>query len=112
MPQPASLSPTRLAAQVDAAVERLRERLPRAGDRAAMLSHSAGGWLGRVYLQDFGTERFDRLVSLGAPHLPPPEGAAGIVDQTRGILKFCDDQFPGAHHGAVRAWTWVSCLGS
>jgi hypothetical protein len=67
-----------------------------------MLCHSAGGWLARLYLQDFGTAGFDRLVSLGSPHRPPPEGAQGIVDQTRGILKFCEDNCPGAFHGEVR----------
>jgi hypothetical protein len=58
----------------------------------------AGGWLGRVYLHDFGTDGVDRFVSLGSPHQPPPEG---ILDQTRGILTYCSDTFPGAFHPEV-----------
>jgi hypothetical protein len=87
--------------QVDAAVNALRERTEE-GESLAMLSHSAGGWLARVYLQDFGTNGFDRLISLGSPHLPPAAGSKGIIDQTRGILKFVDDTIPGAYHGEVR----------
>jgi pimeloyl-ACP methyl ester carboxylesterase len=84
---------------VRAAVEALRERTAKGSPPAAILSHSAGGWLARVYLQDFGTEGFDRLVSLGSPHRPPPEG---VLDQTRGILTFCESSCPGAFHGEVR----------
>jgi hypothetical protein len=84
--------------QVEKAAADLRERC---GSTSAVLCHSAGGWLARLYLQDFGTAGFDRLVSLGSPHRPPPEGAQGIVDQTRGILKFCEDNCPGAFHGKV-----------
>eukprot|EP00798_Chlamydomonas_sp_ICE-L_P010647 gene10647-12327_t len=63
-----------------------------------MLTHSAGGWLGRLYLRDFGTEGVDRFVSLGSPHRPPPIGAEGVVDQTRGILTYIDQESPGAFH--------------
>lgn len=66
-----------------------------------ILAHSAGGWLGRIYMKDFGTTGIDRFVSLGSPHLPPPEGAEGVVDQTRGILTFCNDNCPGAYHNEV-----------
>ena len=44
----------------------------------------------------------DRFVSLGSPHRAPPAGAAGVVDQTRGILNFVSDACPGAHHSEVR----------
>jgi hypothetical protein len=33
----------------------------------------AGGWLGRVYLLDWGVQGVDRFVSLGSPHQPPPQ---------------------------------------
>lgn len=48
-------------------------------------SPQAGGWLGRVFLLDFGaaSNGIDQFVSLGSPHLPPPPG---VIDQTRGIL--------------------------
>lgn len=62
----------------------------------------AGGWLGRLYLKDFGTTGIDRFVSLGSPHLPPPEDPEGmVVDQTRGILTYCQDSCPGAYHPEV-----------
>ena len=68
------------------------------GAPITVLTHSAGGWLGRVYMHDFGTAGVDRFVSLGSPHQPPP---AGVLDQTRGILTYCSDTFPGAYHPEV-----------
>lgn len=67
-----------------------------AGDSPiTLLSHSAGGWLGRLYMLDFGTDGIDQFVSLGSPHLPPPPG---VIDQTRGILTFVEKNCPGAYH--------------
>jgi hypothetical protein len=37
------------------------------------LRTQAGGWLGRVYLLDWGVQGVDRFVSLGSPHQPPPQ---------------------------------------
>lgn len=68
------------------------------GGKITFLSHSAGGWLGRTYLHSVGREGVDRFVSLGSPHLPPPPG---IIDQTRGILTYCERTFPGAYHGDI-----------
>lgn len=67
-----------------------------------LIGHSAGGWLARGILGDgewagSGTPSCDLvagLVTLGAPHLPPAEGAA---DMTRGALRSVDFMFPGAH---------------
>lgn len=70
----------------------------------------AGGWLGRVYMLDFGTTGIDRYVTLGSPHAPPPAGAEGVVDQTRGILTFCSDATPGAYHPEVRGLLVVLLL--
>jgi pimeloyl-ACP methyl ester carboxylesterase len=42
------------------------------GGPVTLIAHSAGGWLARVYLLGFGTAGITRLVTLGAPHLPPP----------------------------------------
>ena len=69
----------------------------------------AGGWLGRVYLLDWGTAGVDRYVSLGSPHLPPP---AGVVDQTRGILTACSDMCPGAYHSSVGRWVAHGSVGA
>jgi len=73
--------------------------------RVTLLAHSAGGWIGRVYLRDFRSQggggaaarRIDRFVSLGSPHRAPPRGVEGVVDQTRGILTWVEDNCPGAH---------------
>jgi alpha-beta hydrolase superfamily lysophospholipase len=56
-----------VAAAVDAA------KRESGGAPLTLLAHSAGGWLGRLYLRDFGTEGIDRFVTLGSPHLPPPK---------------------------------------
>lgn len=65
------------------------------GAPITLLAHSAGGWLGRLYLLDYGTAGIDTFISLGSPHLPPPKE---VVDQTRGILTFINDVTPGAYH--------------
>ncbi|GIL89394.1 hypothetical protein Vretimale_18683 [Volvox reticuliferus] len=87
--------------RVDAAMQRLKRRVEKAEAPIALLTHSAGGWLGRVYLLDWGTAGVDRFVSLGSPHLPPPRGAP-VVDQTRGILSACSDMCPGAYHSSIQ----------
>ena len=43
------------------------------GGPVTLVAHSAGGWLARVYLLGYGTAGITRLVTLGAPHQPPPE---------------------------------------
>lgn len=67
--------------RIEAAVQSARTTLPDAP--ITLLAHSAGGWLGRLFLLDFDRSNIDRFVSLGSPHLPPPDG---VIDQTRGIL--------------------------
>eukprot|EP00878_Enallax_costatus_P016667 GHUV01017487.1.p1 GENE.GHUV01017487.1~~GHUV01017487.1.p1 ORF type:complete len:202 (+),score=66.25 GHUV01017487.1:887-1492(+) len=51
---------------------------------------------------DFGVTGIDRYITLGSPHAPPPAGVQGVVDQTRGILNYCQDACPGAHHPEVK----------
>jgi len=67
-----------------------------------LLAHSAGGWLGRLYMLEYDpsstTQGIDRFVSLGAPHLAPPPG---VVDQTRGILTWISENCPGCYHDDV-----------
>jgi hypothetical protein len=46
--------------------------------------------------------RLIRYITLGSPHAPPPPGVEGVVDQTRGILNWCQDAAPGAYHPEVR----------
>jgi pimeloyl-ACP methyl ester carboxylesterase len=81
------------------------------GGKVTLLAHSAGGWIGRVYLRDYrqqgaGVDEeaaaaallVDRFVSLGSPHRAPPKGVEGVVDQTRGILEWVETNCSGAHH--------------
>ena len=68
------------------------------GGPITLLAHSAGGWLGRVYLREIQSPDIcgvDRFVCLGSPHRPPPPG---VVDQTRGILTWLEGRSPGAFH--------------
>ena len=57
--------------RIDAAVNGLKQETD--GAPVTLLAHSAGGWLGRLYLLGFGTAGIDRLVSIGSPHQPPPQ---------------------------------------
>ncbi|TKY75526.1 hypothetical protein E2542_SST04294 [Spatholobus suberectus] len=52
----------------------------------SLIGHSAGGWLARVYMEEFGRSHISLLLTLGTPHLPPPKGVSGVIDQTRGLL--------------------------
>lgn len=91
--------------KVDMAVDAAK----RATDGApiTILAHSAGGWMGRVYMLDFGTTGIDKFVSLGSPHNPPPTNIPGVIDQTRGILTWVEANCPGTHHGDTVEYTSV-----
>ncbi|XP_078152459.1 alpha/beta-Hydrolases superfamily protein isoform X2 [Carex rostrata] len=54
----------------------------------SLIGHSAGGWLARVYMEKFGFSDISLLLTLGSPHLPPPKGVQGVIDQTRGLLDY------------------------
>ncbi|GAB4813785.1 hypothetical protein N2152v2_000831 [Parachlorella kessleri] len=85
--------------RVGAALESAQRATDGAG--VTLLAHSAGGWLGRVFMLEFGTAPYniDQFVSLGSPHLPPPPGT---IDQTRGILSWVQDACPGAYQPRVQ----------
>jgi pimeloyl-ACP methyl ester carboxylesterase len=89
--------------RVAAAVAAARAAAP--GAPLSLLAHSAGGWLGRLYLLDFGIEGVDQFVSLGSPHLAPPPG---VADQTRGILTWVGANAPGAHHAPAVQYVTVA----
>ncbi|XP_062097365.1 uncharacterized protein LOC133803369 isoform X1 [Humulus lupulus] len=57
------------------------------GESLSVIGHSAGGWLARVYMQDYGVSHISLLLTLGTPHLPPPKG---VIDQTRGLLNYVE----------------------
>ncbi|KAG6472322.1 uncharacterized protein LOC122030490 [Zingiber officinale] len=73
--------------RVDEAVTEANELLADGG-KISLIGHSAGGWLGRLYFEEFGTSNISLLLTLGTPHLPPPKGLPGVIDQTRGLLDY------------------------
>lgn len=79
---------------VHAAVEAALAASPDA-ERVRIVAHSAGGWLSRVYMEKYGVDRVGRVVTLGSPLRPPPADVPGVIDQTRGILKYVEDNCPG-----------------
>ncbi|GAB4839495.1 hypothetical protein Ancab_029019 [Ancistrocladus abbreviatus] len=60
------------------------------GETLSLIGHSAGGWLARVYMEEFGTSQISLLLTLGTPHTPPPKGLSGVIDQTRGLLDYVE----------------------
>ncbi|XP_057436659.1 uncharacterized protein LOC130729054 [Lotus japonicus] len=60
------------------------------GENLSLIGHSAGGWLARVYMEEFGLSHISLLLTLGTPHLPPPKGVPGVIDQTRGLLDYVE----------------------
>ena len=70
------------------AVKEAKERSGAA--KVTLCAHSAGGWMARVYLKDFGVDDVAALVSLGSPLNAVPKGVPGVVDQTRGILTYVE----------------------
>jgi len=71
--------------RVEEAVEEAKEG---GCETVSLIGHSAGGWLARVYMEEFGFSHVSLLLTLGTPHLPPPKGVQGVIDQTRGLLNY------------------------
>jgi hypothetical protein len=93
---------------VNAAVERMGE-----DKEFTILSHSIGGWVARAWLGEVADEgvrqRCRKYVSLGTPHAAPPEDSlVAKVDQTRGLLKYINDRWPGAHFDDIE----YTCIAS
>lgn len=59
-------------------------------DDVSLVGHSIGGWVARAYLGE-RQRTVRRLVTLGTPHIPPPDGS---IDQTRGLLEYVNGNFP------------------
>ncbi|PWA75190.1 alpha/beta-Hydrolases superfamily protein [Artemisia annua] len=57
----------------------------------SIIGHSAGGWLARVYMEEFTQANISLLLTLGSPLQPPPKGLPGVVDQTRGLLTYVEE---------------------
>ena len=85
------------------------------GSPVTLLAHSAGGWLARVFLLGYGTADIDRLITIGSPHLPPPEVCLHSVvlsaqqPPTSSMLMLCM-----ASHGLIssksKSTRQVSCI--
>ncbi|PON87470.1 GPI inositol-deacylase PGAP1-like [Trema orientale] len=75
--------------RVNDAVQEAKE-LSQSATTLSLIGHSAGGWLARLYMQEFGLSHISLLLTLGTPHLPPPKGSPGVVDQTRGLLNYVE----------------------
>lgn len=54
--------------RVDDAVEEAKELAP-PGSTLSLIGHSAGGWLARLYMEQFGVSNISLLLTLGTPHL-------------------------------------------
>ncbi|ERM94765.1 hypothetical protein AMTRI_Chr03g50350 [Amborella trichopoda] len=74
--------------RVDKAVHEAKQLAE--GEYLSLIGHSAGGWLARVYLEEFGQSQVSLLLTLGTPHTAPPKGVSGVIDQTRGLLDYVD----------------------
>lgn len=74
--------------RVDEAVNEAKELAQ--GGPLSVIGHSAGGWLARVYMEEFGKSDISLLLTLGTPHTPPPKGVGGVIDQTRGLLDYVE----------------------
>jgi len=92
---------------IDKGVAELQAMYP--GKKIQLVAHSIGGWITRAYLGQLSDEQrnstFSALVTLGTPHKPPPEGIFRTIDQTRGLLNFVEERYPGAYHEGIRYMT-------
>lgn len=69
-------------------------------------AHSIGGWIARAYLGEVCSpeerQSFVSLTTLGSPHLPPEGEFWSNIDQTRGLLSYVTERFPGAYHPEIK----------
>jgi pimeloyl-ACP methyl ester carboxylesterase len=76
-----------------------------------LVAHSAGGWLARVFLDEYASEEsveaIGGLVTLGSPMTPPP---SGVVDQTRGVLTHVRERCRSAEALRREANVEVTCV--
>ena len=92
---------------IEKGVAELERQYP--GRKIQLVSHSIGGWIARAYLgqitEDARAAKFSALITLGTPHKPPPEGFFRTIDQTRGLLTYVEERYPGAYHETIRYLT-------
>eukprot|EP00980_Cylindrotheca_fusiformis_P000146 scaffold24_cov128-Cylindrotheca_fusiformis.AAC.19 len=103
---------------INATIARMDEAAAAAADDSTLqeytlLSHSIGGWIARAWLGEVAEEsvrtRCKNYVSLGTPHVAPPEASwVAKLDQTRGLLKYINDRWPGVHFDDIQ----YTCIAS
>ena len=98
--KPSPVCTCRYLNRIEAAVNGLKQETD--GAPVTLLAHSAGGWLGRLYLLGFGTSGIDRLVSIGSPHQPPPQ----VGTQSRALQVVCAPVRRLPHP----TWDWLALL--
>lgn len=73
-----------------------------------LIAHSIGGWVSRAWLSEHATPELkgtvSKLITLGTPHQLPPEGN---IDQTRGLLKYITERYPGAYEKNVKYYSVI-----
>ncbi|CAI5955097.1 unnamed protein product [Closterium sp. NIES-64] len=81
-------------------------RLP--GVAGGALSRRVAGPLLDCLHAEYGHADVALLLSLGSPHLPPPAGVQGVVDQTRGLLMHMQAVSPGVFHAPHVKYVCIS----
>mmetsp|Transcript_11507 Transcript_11507/g.16607 ORF Transcript_11507/g.16607 Transcript_11507/m.16607 type:complete len:270 (-) Transcript_11507:1038-1847(-) len=80
----------------------MQEAEEKESDGFNIIGHSAGGWLGRIYLHERipveKNQLVKTLITLGTPHLPPPKNG---FDQTRGLLTYVNTRCDNNHRKEV-----------
>jgi pimeloyl-ACP methyl ester carboxylesterase len=56
--------------------------------KISLIGHSAGGWLARVYMEEFGASDISLLLTLGTPHLYG-SSSDGLIVQCVQSLSTC-----------------------
>ncbi|KAG0452884.1 hypothetical protein HPP92_025548 [Vanilla planifolia] len=59
-------------------------------------------------MEEFGKSDISLLLTLGTPHLPPPKGIAGVIDQTRGLLDYVEKNCAPAVHTSELKYICIS----
>lgn len=107
------LEPSKALSFYMTAVNNSIKRLPTDDTEFSILSHSIGGWVARAWLGEVASEsvrkRCKNFVSLGTPHLAPPDDSlVSKIDQTRGLLTYVNNRWPGAFFSNTTNYTCVA----
>ncbi|XP_073102116.1 uncharacterized protein [Elaeis guineensis] len=98
--------------RVDEAVSEANQLCPRdKGGSISFIGHSAGGWLARIYMEEFELSHISLLLTLGSPHIyfrPPPAGLPGVIDQTRGLLDYVEKNCAPAVYTPQRKYVCIA----